>query len=55
MQMVPREKLPDIAKTALSDGSLFYNPEDADYDDFLMVLEAAWEGTPLDKSRIKKG
>ena len=55
MQMVPKEKLPDVAKTALGDGSLFYNPEDADYDDFLMVLEAAWEGTPLDKSRIKKG
>ena len=54
-QMVPREKLPDIAKTALSDGSIFYNPEELDYDDFLMVLEAAWEGTPLDKSRIKKG
>jgi alcohol dehydrogenase len=54
-QMVPREKLPDVAKTALSDGSLFYNPEDVDYDDFSMVLEAAWEGTPLDKSRIKKG
>jgi len=48
MQMVPKEILPDVAKTALSDGSLFYNPEDADYDDFLMVLEAAWEGTPLD-------
>ena len=54
-QMVPREKLPDIAKTALSDGSIFYNPEDLDYNDFLMVMEAAWEGTPLDKSRIKKG
>jgi alcohol dehydrogenase len=48
-QMVPREKLPDIAKTALSDGSIFYNPEDMDYDDFLMVLEAAWEGKPLNK------
>jgi alcohol dehydrogenase len=53
--MVPREKLPDVANTALSDGSLFYNPEDVDYNDFSMVLEAAWEGTPLDKSRIKKG
>ncbi|MEN6319811.1 MAG: iron-containing alcohol dehydrogenase [Syntrophaceae bacterium] len=48
-QMVPREKLPDIAKTALSDGSIFYNPEELDYDDFLMVLEAAWEGKPLNK------
>lgn len=54
-QMIPKEKLPDIAKTALSDGSLFYNPEDMDYDDFLMVLEAAWEGRPLDKNKIKKG
>jgi alcohol dehydrogenase len=54
-QMVPKEKLPDAAKTALGDGSIFYNPEELDYDDFLMVLEAAWEGKPLDKGRIKKG
>ena len=54
-QMVPREKLPEIAKTALSDGSLFYNPEDLDYDDFLMVMEAAWEGKPLDTNLVKKG
>jgi alcohol dehydrogenase len=54
-QMVPREKLPDVAKTALSDGSLFYNPEELDYNDFFMVLEAAWEGKPLDTSLIQKG
>lgn len=53
-QMVPREKLPEIAKTALGDGSIFYNPEDLDYNDFLMVLEAAWEGKPLDTGRLKK-
>ncbi|MCX5847264.1 MAG: iron-containing alcohol dehydrogenase [Deltaproteobacteria bacterium] len=53
-QMVPREKLPDIAKTALSDGSLFYNPEDLDYNDFFMVLEAAWEGTPLNTNLTKR-
>ena len=46
-EMVAKEKLPDIAKTALSDGSIFYNPEDLDYNDFLMVLEVAWEGKPL--------
>jgi alcohol dehydrogenase len=46
-EMVPKEKLPDIAKTALSDSSVFYNPEDLDYNDFLMVLEVAWEGKPL--------
>ena len=54
-EMVPREKLPDIAETALRDGSISYNPEDLDYDDFLMVLEAAWEGRPLDTGLIKKG
>jgi len=42
-------------KAALGDGSVFYNPEELDYDDFLMVLDAAWEGKPLDARRIKKG
>jgi len=51
---VPRERLPDIARTALGDGSIFYNPEELDYDDFLMVLEAAWEGVALDPGRIRK-
>ena len=51
---VPRGRLPDIARTALGDGSIFYNPEDLDYDDFLMVLEAAWEGVALDSGRIRK-
>jgi alcohol dehydrogenase len=55
VQMVPKEKLPDIAKAALGDGTIFYNPEELDYEDFLMVMEAAWEGKPLDKNRIKKG
>lgn len=52
---VPRHRLADIAHTALGDGSIFYNPEDLDYDDCLMVLEAAHEGAPLDRSRVKKG
>ncbi len=54
-QMVPREKLPDIAGKALCDGTIFYNPEDLDYDDMLMVMAAAWEGVLLDRSLIKKG
>ncbi|MBF0101605.1 MAG: iron-containing alcohol dehydrogenase [Desulfobacterales bacterium] len=54
-QMVPKDKLTEIAATALGDGSIFYNPEELDYDDCLMVLNAAWEGVPLDRSRIKKG
>lgn len=54
-QMVPREVLPEIAKAALFDGATIYNPEDSDYEDNLLVLEAAWEGKPLDCSKIKKG
>lgn len=54
-QMVTKEKLPDIAKTAMSDPAQFYNPEDLDYNDYIMVLEAAWEGIPLDRKKIKKG
>ncbi|MCP4133014.1 MAG: iron-containing alcohol dehydrogenase [bacterium] len=53
--MIPKDKLPDIARTCLGDASLFYNPEDLNYDDYLMVLEHAWEGTPLDRKKIKKG
>jgi alcohol dehydrogenase len=52
---VPRHLLPKIAHTALGDGSIFYNPEDLDYDDCLMVLEAAFDGASLNMSRVKKG
>lgn len=54
-QMVPREKIPEIARTAMGDGTQFFNPEDLDYRDYVMVLEHAWEGIPLDRSKIKKG
>jgi alcohol dehydrogenase len=54
-EMVPNEKLPRISETAFRDGSIFYNPEDLDYKDFLMVLEAAWEGKPLDTCLIRQG
>lgn len=46
-QMVPREILPEIARAALLDGATIYNPEDQDYEENLLVLEAAWEGKPL--------
>lgn len=54
-QQVPREALPDIAKTAIGDGTLVYNPEELTYDDALLVLEHAWEGTPLNLKKVKKG
>ncbi|MBU1169976.1 MAG: iron-containing alcohol dehydrogenase [Proteobacteria bacterium] len=53
--MVPKDKLKDIANVALGDGSIFYNPEDMDFDDMMMVLDAAWEGRKLDQSLVKKG
>jgi alcohol dehydrogenase len=53
--LVPRAVLPEIAKAALLDGASVYNPEETDYDDNLMVLEAAWEGRPLDRTKLKKG
>jgi len=52
---VPQDRLPDIARAALGDGSIFYNPEDLDYEDMVMVLEAAWEGRSLDMGRIRRG
>lgn len=53
--VVPKEILPEIAKLSLSDGAVIQNPEEVDYEDALMVLEHAWEGTPLDLKKIKKG
>ncbi|ACN13325.1 Adh3 [Desulforapulum autotrophicum HRM2] len=44
-----------IARTALGDGSIFYNPEELDFDDCMLVLSAAWDGTPLDRSKVKQG
>jgi alcohol dehydrogenase len=45
--MVPEKKLDKIATTALGDGTLFFNPEDMNFQDCLMVLRAAWEGVSL--------
>lgn len=53
--MVPSSKLEIIARLALGDGSIFYNPEDLDKNDMMMVLTAAWEGVKLDQNLIKKG
>jgi len=54
-QMVKPSHFSKIAKTALGDGSIFYNPEELDYDDCMLVISAAWAGEPLDLSKIKKG
>ena len=54
-QMVPRDAIPVIAKNAMGDGAKTYNPEEQSFDDNIMVIEAAWEGKPLDLKKIKKG
>ncbi len=53
--MVPLDILPDIAQLSLNDGAMVYNPEDLDFQDALMVLEHAWEGTHIDLKKIRKG
>lgn len=53
--LVPVEKLEAIAENALGDGSVFYNPEELDHDDMVMVMSHAWAGTPLDQNLVKKG
>lgn len=52
---VPRSVLPEIARKTMADGARLSNPEEVLPDDALMVLEHAWEGTPIDRSKIRKG
>jgi alcohol dehydrogenase len=52
---VPKDRLPEIIEAARGDAAVFLNPEDLDDEDYRMVLEHAWEGTPLDRNRIKTG
>ena len=53
--MMPRDSISEVAHTAMSDAAQFYNPEELDYQDNVMVLEAAWEGIPLDRSKVLRG
>lgn len=54
-RLVEKNMLPEIAEKALSDGARVPNPEELLADDAQMVLEYAWEGTPLDRTKIKTG
>ncbi len=53
--LVSRDMLKEIAMKAMGDASIFYNPEELDADDAMMVLIHAWEGTPLNRDFIRKG
>ncbi len=44
--LVRREDLPEIARAAMGDGSILYNPEELEYGDALGVLEAAFSENP---------
>ncbi len=50
-----RDRFPEIVATAKNDGTAVINPEELDDEDYRMVLEHAWEGTPLDRRKIKCG
>lgn len=54
---VEEKDFPLIAKTAMGDGSIHYNPEDLTYKDIIMVLEHAYNGIPLvlPEERTTKG
>ncbi|OHD72433.1 MAG: alcohol dehydrogenase [Spirochaetes bacterium RBG_16_49_21] len=53
--VVPQSMLPVIAQAIMLDGARLTNPEELLPEDARMVLEHAWEGTPLDRKKIKKG
>jgi alcohol dehydrogenase len=54
-QLVPQSMLPTIAECMMLDGARLYNPEEILSVDALMVLEHAYEGTPLNRKKIQKG
>lgn len=53
--MMKEIQIPEIAIKSQNDGSIIYNPEKLSIPEAQMVLDVAWTGTPLDRSRIKKG
>ena len=54
-QMIKKSDFDSIIQKAKGDPAQFYNPEETDYDDYMQVLECAYEGVPLDRKKIKKG
>lgn len=40
---VSHEQLIEVAKVALNDGSIIYNPKEADLDDLMQILEYSWQ------------
>jgi len=54
-QVVPESLLPVIAQATMQDGARMANPEECLPPDAMLVLEHAWQGKPLDRSKVNKG
>lgn len=52
-RMISRGDFDAIIRNAMDDPAQFYNPEELDRDEYRMVLECAFEGVPIDRSKIK--
>jgi len=52
---VAEDALETIARTAMGDGSILYNPEELDFEDLVMVVSHAWSGDPLDPHLVNRG
>lgn len=54
-RLVTEDHMADIALRSIGDGSMFYNPEEMDEADCILVLKHALEGIPLDNKLVYKG
>lgn len=54
-RLVTENHMVDIALKSIGDGSMFYNPEEMDEADCILVLKHALEGIPLDNKLVYKG
>jgi alcohol dehydrogenase len=53
--LVTKDHMDDIARKSIGDGAMFYNPEEMDHDDCILVLKCALEGIALDNKLVYKG
>lgn len=52
--LVTEEHMADIALKSINDGTMFYNPEEMDEADCILVLKHAFDGIPLDNNLVYK-
>lgn len=53
-RMIEPAHFREILEQVFNDPTNLYNPEETDRDEYRMILECAYEGTPTDFKRIKK-